>query len=198
MIDPSAEDPGSQRRKLFSSGSLLIVGFGVFLVAGWFLYLPYIPPAWLHDLGADIALRAAADPDAPLPRDTREASPRGLADSPYICVAKVVRQSWDRVVIVAAGQDPRGVAALNEAKWPTKGLDDWAAEMVKDQRYQLIVLLKGDSVIDAQVYYTFWGDLGAIARPEGYTPEQAVFTAASKDGLYVVTPAADVPPDVCK
>ena len=194
----TAPDSGPPPRKLFASGSLLIVGFGIFLVGGWFLYRSYIPPLWLHDFGADIALRAEADPNAALPHDTREASPRGLADSPYICVANVVREPWDRFVAVASGQDPRKVPLLSAAKWSGDALDVWAKEMANDKRFQLIVLLKDNGVVDAQIFYTFWATLDGIARPEGYAPAEAIFTAASKDSVYVVTQAVDVPPDACR
>lgn len=189
---------GPSPRKLFSSGSLLIIGFGVFLVGGWYAYRQFIPPVWLHDFGADIALRAEADPNAALPEDSRQSSPRGLANSPYICVAKIVPQPWDRLIAVAASQDPRAVPALSQAKWSEGALEDLATRMSKDPRYQLLVLLKGGTVVDAQMFYIFWATLDGIARPEGFTPEQAIFTAASKDSVYVLTQAVDAPPDACK
>ncbi len=184
-------------RRFFNSGTAFILAFVLVFVAGWFIYRPYIPPAWLHDLGAEIALRAAADPNAPPPKDIREATPRGLADSPYICVAKVVSQPWDRLVIVAAGKDVRANPTLAGARWPTRSLESVSDQMARDNRYQLIVLLQGDSVIDAQLFYTFWGTLDAIARPEGFAPAEAIFTAASRGGIYVLAHAGDAPPGAC-
>ncbi|MSO73489.1 MAG: hypothetical protein EXQ84_07820 [Rhodospirillaceae bacterium] len=188
----------SARRRLVSSGTAMVLGLGLVFGVGWFLYRPYIPPGWLRDFGADIALRAAADPDPPPPTDTRQVTPRGLADSPYICVAKVVHEPWDRLVVVAAGQEVRAHPILSGARWPSAGLENLAAQMARDDRYQLLVLLKDNAVLDAQLFYTFWGILEGIARPEGYTREEAIFTAASKGGIYVVTQAADVPADACR
>lgn len=186
------------RRPFISSGTLVILSIGMVLLIGWFAYQPYIPPMWLHDLSADIALRAEADPNPALPEDARQASPRGLADSPYICVAKVVHKSWDHIYAVTPGQDLRSHPALSAAVWPKKDLDATVAEMARDKRYQLLVLTKDNTVVDAQLFYTFWGNLDAIARPEGFSSAEAIFTAASQNGVYVVTPAADPPTDVCR
>ncbi len=156
-----------------------------------------IPPVWLHDLAADIALRAEADANAPLPEDSRQASPRGLADSPYVCVAKLVTQPWDRIVFVTAAQDMRTHPVLTAAKWPGDAIDDVATELAKDKRYQLVVLLKDNTVVDAQKFFTFWANLEGVARAEGFTPADAIFTAASKDGVYVVSLAENAPADAC-
>jgi hypothetical protein len=72
-----------------------------------------------------------------------------------------------------------------------------ADELSRDQRYQLVVLVKDNAVVDAQLFFTFWGNLDALARPEGFNRETAVFTAASRDGVYVVRPAENAPADVC-
>jgi len=186
------------RRRFISTGTLLVIGLGLVLLVGWFGYKPMIPPVWLHALAADIALRAAADPNAPLPEDSRQATPRGLADSPYICVAKLVTQPWDRIVVVTANQDLRSHPVLTTAKWAGDGMDDVAAKLATDKRYQLFVLLKDNAVIDAQLFYTFWADLEGVARPDGFTPAEAVFTAASKGGVYVVSLAENAPRDACR
>jgi hypothetical protein len=185
------------RRRFISTGTLLVLGLGLVLVVGWFGYKPMIPPVWLHAFGADIALRAEVDPDAPLPQDSRQASPRGLADSPYICVAKLVTQPWDRIVFVTANQDLHTYPVLTAAKWPGDAMEDVAAELAKDKRYQLIVLIKDNAVIDAQKFFTFWANLEGVARPDGFTPADAIFTATSKDGVYVVSLAENAPPEAC-
>ena len=191
--------PGTpaQKRRFFSTGTAVVLGIGLVLLIGWFAYQPMIPPVWLHDFAADIALRAAADPNAALPEDARQASPRGLADSPYICAAKIIRKPWDRLVAVTSDENLRSHPVLTSAVWPKNDLEAVAAEMARDDRYQLLVLLKDNTVVDAQLFFTFWANLEGIARPEGFTPEQAVFTAASKNGVYVVNEANDAPPDVC-
>ncbi len=186
------------RRWYASSGTWVILGVGLVLVVGWFAYQRYIPPIWLHDFAADIALRAEADPNAKLPEDSRQASPRGLADSPYICAAKSVHIPWDHMYAVTAAQDLRTHPALSQATWPQHDFDATADELKRDTRYQLLVMVKDNSVVDAQLFYTFWGNLEPIARAEGFNREDAIFTAASKDGVYVVTPATDAPADACK
>lgn len=181
-----------------NTGKFVVLGFAaVFLIGGYF-YQRYIPPAWLHAFGADIALRATADPNAPVPEDSRQATPRGLADSPYICVAKTVTEPWDRMVVVTSREALRENALLTAAQWPEDNRDALAKEMADDARYQLIVLLKDNAVSEAEFFYTFWADLKALNRPEGFTRDEAVFTAASQNQLYVVTPAADAPADACK
>jgi len=186
------------RRKVISTGTLLVLGFGLFLLVGWFAYRPYIPPVWLHSFSSDVALRASVAPDAPPPEDIREATPRGLADSPYICAANVVPLAWDRFIAVAPKQDIRSHPVLSTVKWVDESLDTVAERLLRDERYQLIVLLQDNTVLDAQLFFTFWGDLSGIARPEGYTREQAVFTAASKGSVYILSPVTDIPPNACE
>ncbi len=183
-----------------STGTLLVLAFGLFIVIGWFIYRPFIPPAWLHSFASDIALRAFVDPSAPLPDDVdvREVTPRGAVASPYICAAKAISIPWDRMVVVGANEDPRDRDVLKNATWPDQSLESVSQTMSRDERYQVIVLLKDNAVVDVQMFYTFWGDLSGIARVEGFTPAEAVFTSESKDRLYVVKQADGAPPDACR
>ncbi len=190
--------PAAGRPRVIKTGTLVVVGLFAVLLIGWFAYRPYIPPVWLHDFASDIALRASAEPNAPAPEDMRQATPHGLADSPYICVGKIVDMPWDRIVAVTNPESLRTHPVLSQATWPDKNLDDLTAQLTRDQRYQLLVLIKDNTVIDAQLFYTFWAKLDGIARPEGFAREEAIFTAASQGGVYVVSAATDVPPDACK
>ena len=187
------------KRKV-STGTLLVLAFGLFIAIGWFIYRPFIPPVWLHSFASEIALRATVDPNEPLPEevDVREVTPRIQAASPYICAAKAIALPWDRLVVVGAGEDPRAREVLNNAAWPNQTLETASETMGRDTRYQLIVLLKDNSVVDAQMFYTFWGDLSGIARAEGFTPAEAVFASKSKDRLYVVKQADSAPGDACR
>ncbi|MBL8642440.1 MAG: hypothetical protein JNK21_00795 [Rhodospirillaceae bacterium] len=178
------------RAPWWRSGKIVVAGIALSLLIGGYFYRETVPPAWLRAFGAEIALRAAADPSAPLPEDTREASPRGQADNPLICLARIATQSWDRAVFVTTAQ----AASLTDnpvlaaADWP--GRDGARAQLSADDRYQLIILLRENAVIDTQVFFTFWADLSGIARAEGFTPETAVFTAESHAGHYVLNAAA--------
>ena len=67
----------------------------------------------------------------------------------------------------------------------------------KDPRYQLVAFIKDNRVVADALFYTFWGDLGGIARAEGYSPDTAAFTAVVKDGTHMLALAAPFP-DVCK
>src|ERR1700756_5770973 len=117
------------------SGPVLVLALAAILIGGWFIYRSLIPPRWLHNFAADIALRATPDPNAPPPTDTREATPRGLASHPYICFANLVPFPWDRVVFVSADQDPRTAAGLQGVTWTNKDLERYGKLMATDDRY---------------------------------------------------------------
>jgi hypothetical protein len=188
---------GPAPKRFVSTGTLLVLGFVAVIVLGWFAYQPYIPPVWLHSLSADIAARAEPDPNPKPVEDIRQASPHGRADTPYICVAKVANIPWDHLFVVTASQDLRAHPVLSQAQWPHHNLNKMADELSRDARYQLIVLVKDNVVSDAQLFYTFWGKLDALARPEGFNRETAIFTSASHDGIYVVSPAENAPANAC-
>jgi hypothetical protein len=172
------------------SGTVLVLGLIAAMAAGWFLYRQFIPATWLRNFAADIALRAAPDPAAPPPADTREATPRGLAASPYICLRKLVPFDWDRLIVVPSRGDLRTMPELQGVTWPDDAPTRYPARMATDPRYQLIVLVKGDKVVADELFYTIWADLSALARPEGFAPETAIFTAVVQGGRYVLTPIA--------
>jgi hypothetical protein len=179
------------------SGTVVVLLLAAVLAGGWLLYRHLIPPAWMHNFVADIALRATPDPNAPPPMDTRQATPRGLASHPYICFADLVPFPWDRVVFLSADLDPRTAPALLNATWPNNDLARFAKLMQDDDRYQLVVLLKGDHVIADEPFFTFWADLSQLNRPEGFVPETAVFTAAVQGGRYVLAPVQPPMPPAC-
>jgi hypothetical protein len=179
------------------SGTILVLALVAILIGGWFIYRTLIPPTWLHNFAADIALRATPDPDAPPPEDTRQATPRGLASSPYICLRKLIHFSWDRFVVVPSNGDPREVAALKGVEWPDNAATRYAALMAHDPRYQLIVLLKDNRVVADDAFFTFWGDLSALATPDGFTPDSAVFAAIVQHGHYVLAPVPSPFPSDC-
>lgn len=180
------------------TGTLVVLGLVAVIAVGWIWYRPYIPPEWLHSFASDIALRANIDPNAPTPEDMRQASPRTVAESPYICVGKVIQEPWDRIVAVTNADSLRDHAVLKQATWPKNNFNEFVDQLGRDKRYQLLVLLKDNTVEEAQLFYTFWGQLDGIARPEGFAREEAIFTADSKSGVYVVSAAVDVPPETCR
>ncbi|TAL03140.1 MAG: hypothetical protein EPO08_04980 [Rhodospirillaceae bacterium] len=179
------------------SGTVVVLGIAAFMAAGWLLYRDFIPATWLRNFAADIALRASPDPTAPPPADTREATPRGLAANPYICLRKLVPFDWDRLVVVPSKGDLRTAPGLQGVVWPDDAPTRYPARMADDPRYQLIVLVKGDQVVADELFYTFWADLSALAGPDGFTPETAIFTAVVQGGRYVLTPVAASALSVC-
>ncbi len=181
--------------KGITSGTVLVIGLAAIMGLGWFSYRAFVPPQWLHDLAGDISYRSAPDPDAAPPRDTREAKPVVMPPHPYICVAKLVPFAWDRMVIVPSQADPR--AAMGGAAWDSSKADDLAVRMAKDPRYQLVAFIKDNRVVADALFYTFWGDLGGIARAEGYSPDTAAFTAVVKDGTHMLA-LAEPFPYICK
>lgn len=184
-------------RRSLNSGTVFVLGLAACMFVGWLLYQPYLPVAWLHDFSGEIAARAAADPTPPEPEDVRQTQRRVTPSHPYICATDFIRLAWDRMVVVTAAEDILTHPLLAEAAWGRLSRDDMAAQMKSDKRYQLIVLLRDGAVVDAQLFFTFWGDLTALARPEGFGRAEAVFTAYSNDGIYFVAPAANVPGGVC-
>jgi hypothetical protein len=171
------------------SGKLVVLGLAAILGIGWVFYRETLPPTWLHEFGSDISLRATVDPNAPLPEDAREATPRGLADNPLICAANVISQPWDRVVFVTheQGKTLQEHPVLGPAQWMGNGLTATQARLIADDRYQIIALMDGGKVRDSQLFFTFWADLSGLARPQGFSPEEAIFTAASVQGRYVLS-----------
>ena len=182
-----------------SNGSWAVLTFIAVFVFGWLVYRDGIPPTWLRDFAAEIALRATADSAAPLPEDSRQATPRGLADSPYICAANIMPLAWDKMVVVTTPEEALAQSDLASAAWQGtwNSAEDLGNQLASDKRYQAIVLLKDGKVQAAELFFTFWADLKALARPEGFAPTDAIFVAAVKGGTYVLTMPTDLPPNAC-
>jgi hypothetical protein len=189
-------EPGQPTPRM-KSGTVFVIGLALCGLAGWLLYQPYLPKEWLHDFSGEIAVRAAADPTPPEAEDVRQVQRRETPSHPYICVTDVIRVPWDKLVVIAPGQNILSHPLLADAKWEQRAREEAAAQMKTDERYQLIVLLRENAVVDAQLFFTFWGDLSALARPEGFARSEAVFTGYSNDGIYFVAPATDVPTGTC-
>lgn len=175
----------------WQSGKIVVFGIALVLAVGSYFYAKTVPPTWLHDFGAEIALHAAADPNPITPEDSRQATPRGQTDNPLICATRVIPQPWDRIVFVTheQGKTLSQHATLGQAQWLDNTLGSIQSQLAADDRYQLVVLMNGNVVRDAQIFFTFWADLSGLAQPEGYGPETAIFTAASVQGRYVVSTA---------
>ena len=198
MAEPAPADTARRGFRL-SNGTWAVLTFIAVFGFGWFMYRQGIPPAWLRDFAAEVALRAAADPDAPTPDDSRQATPRGLADNPYICMANITPLTWDKMVVVTNAEEARAQADLMAASWTgawssAEGLGN---ELARDQRYQAVVLLKDGKVQAAELFFTFWANLKALARPEGFTPGDAIFVAAVRSGTYVLSIPAEIPATAC-
>ena len=187
----------AQPKPRVKSGTVFVLGLALCGLAGWLLYQPYLPKAWLHDFSGEIAVRAAADPTPPEAEDVRQVQRRETPSHPYICATDFIRVPWDRMGVITAGEDMLSHPLLVDAKWDQRAREEAVAQMKADERYQLIVLLRENAVVDAQLFFTFWGDLSALARPEGFARSEAVFTAYSNDGIYFVAPAKDVPAGIC-
>ena len=181
------------------SGTFLVLGLLVIFGGGWFIYRAAIPPTWLRDFGSEIAMRAKPDPNAPPPEDTRQVTPRVVIPHPYICFANVVKDpAWTKLVFVSTEQALKDQPVLAQATWPRGLFEKFADELERDPRYQLVALVNGNTVVDAQLFYTFWAKLDQVIKPEGYTPENAIFLAEVKDGTYVLLPAPeDAPANIC-
>lgn len=171
------------------NGRLAVLVFATGIAGVLATYLFTLPEPWLRAFGEEIARRAAADPNPPLPEDTRQATPRAPVDNPYICLASVIARPWERAVVVRHDTPLDQVPLVAQAQWNEDERRAAAALLASDDRYQFIVLIDGGRVVDHQLFYTFWGDLSALARPEGFTPDTAIFTAQSLGGNYVLAVA---------
>ncbi|MDX2221511.1 MAG: hypothetical protein SFV21_02110 [Rhodospirillaceae bacterium] len=171
------------------TGRLAVIVFALGIAVVLAMYLFTLPEPWLRAFAAEIAARAAADPNPPLPEDTRQATPRAAVDNPLICLANVIDRPWERAVIVMHDTPLADVPVIAAAAWSDDVRAAAAAQLASDDRYQLIVLVDGGRVVDHQLFYTFWGDLRALARPEGFTPDTAIFTAQSLGGSYKLSVA---------
>jgi hypothetical protein len=180
------------------SGTVFVIALGLCGALGWVLYQPYLPKEWLHDFAGEIAIRATPDPTPPEAEDVRQVQRRETPAHRFICAADVIRLAWDRMVVLTADQDLATHPRLADANWGRLARDEIAARLGSDSRYQFIVLMQGAAVVDAQLFFTFWGDLGALARPDGFGRAEAVFTAHSDDGIYHLAPAGQVPEGTCK
>ncbi len=195
---PSTQDDAlPPQRRAFRSGTLLIIGFGIFLLVGWVFYRQTLPPTWLYDFSEAVALHTSPDPSPPEPEDIRQVAPPVSVDDPYICVGNVIDLAWDHIFAVTSGKNLQTHPVLSQSIWPDLPLAHYADLMARDERYQLLVLADANTIVDAQLYFTFWGDLSPISRPEGFTRSEAVFTSASLNGLYIVSPALDAPVGTC-
>ena len=194
----SAQDTGpSPKRRMFRSGTLLIIGLVAFVLVGWVFYRQTLPAAWLHDFSEAIALHASLDPDPPEPEDIRQVSRRTPVENPYICVSNVIDLPWDNLFVITSEQDLESHPVLSDAMWHKQSLQYYVELLDRDDRYQLIVLVQDRNVLDAQLYFTFWGDLAALTQPDGFSRADAVFTAASQGGRYIVSPAMDASAGTC-
>jgi hypothetical protein len=172
-------------RDLRFSGKIAVFAMAAMLAAVLLAYRYTLPEPWLRAFAEDIAIRAESDPNPPPPEDTRQAQRREPVDNRLICLARTARQPWDRVVIVTGAAGLGAIAELTpEQRRESEVL------LQSDRRYQLIVLVREGAVVDRQLFFTFWGDLSALDRPTGFAPGEAIFTAASRGGRYILAPAA--------
>ena len=158
------------------SGTFLVLGLLVIFGGGWFIYRAAIPPTWLRDFGSEIAMRAKPDPNAPPPEDTRQVTPRVVIPHPYICFANVVKDpAWTKLVFVSTEQALKDQPVLAQATWPRGLFEKFADELERDPRYQLVALVNGNTVVDAQLFYTFWAKLDQVISPKAIRPRTQFF-----------------------
>jgi hypothetical protein len=177
------------------SGKIAVLAIAALLVFILIGYRYTLPDRWLRAFAEQIAMRAALDPNPPIPDDTRQASDRIPADNPLICMRDLPAGDWDTIVFVKNGQRIADHPVLNPAAWDDRA--ETERLLASDDRYQMIVLLKDKAVIDHELFFTFWGDLSALTRPEGFTRDTAIFTAASRGGRYVLSLADGAQPSDC-
>ncbi|MBM3514252.1 MAG: hypothetical protein FJX59_11135 [Alphaproteobacteria bacterium] len=179
------------------TGRIAVIALAVmlgFVVLG---YLFTLPATWLRSFGAEIAYRAEADPNPPLPDDTRQTLRREDVANRLICMASIPSFDWDKMIVVPSGQSLAAHPVLGAVTWAAGDLADTDQLLNRDDRYQLIALVSEGAVVAHELFYTFWGDLSALARPEGFTRSDAIFKAASRGGRYLLSVADGASPSEC-
>ena len=172
----------SQRRLAIISLLLtLTVLVGVF-------YSQFVPASWLRNFAEDIVLRAVI-PEGQAVGAFSPLSGRESPASPHICLAKLTPFSWDRFYVVAPFTDLRSHPSLGQLNWPVDDLDVLSRRVLDDSRYQLLVFVHQNRVVEYEHYFTLWGDLSALMRTEGFGPESAVFTAMTNRDKYILRPS---------
>ena len=171
---------------------VITLAFGVAGAAVWFAYDVMMAPRWMRAFAEELASRATVvSTSAP---DTAFSTMKGREDpdSPFICISELTDFDWDRLYVVQSGGPVQ--PALEAMSWARDSARTMNARLARDPRYQLIVFTRGGEVTAFDYYFTMWGDLSAVARPQGFDPMSAVFVAESNGGSYTVL-QADVDAD---
>lgn len=156
-------------------------------IAGWYVYDAMMAPGWMRDFGLDISARANVVTVSSGETAFSTMQGREDPDSPYICFSHSADFAWDRVYFVPSGGPiQNGLAALS---WPKGTIEDINTRMANDSRYQLIAIERDGTVVDHGYYFTMWSDLSELARANGFSRSEAVFTAESNGETFTVKPA---------
>lgn len=179
------------------TGKIAVLGIAAALGFVLLGYAFTLPDPWLRSFGAEIAYRAEGDPNPPLPEDSRQEQRREAVENRLICMASVADFPWDAMFVIPSGQHLTTHPVLGTAAWADGTVGDVDRLLNDDDRYQLIALVDDGRVVEHQLFYTFWGDLSALARPAGFTRDTAIFTAASRGGRYILRVADTAQPSQC-
>ncbi len=164
-------------------------------VAGWFVYDALMAPRWMRAFGLDVAARATIVSSLSNNIAFSSLKDRPDPDSPYICMSKSATFPWQRVYIVPSGGTiPENLTLI---PWPDEDVDLHQSRLNSDDRYQLIVFVDDDQVVEYGYYFTIWADLSALGHTNGFARDEAVFSAESNGEIYRLQFVEEAPYDVC-
>jgi hypothetical protein len=164
-------------------------------LAGWVMYDAMMAPRWMRDFGLEMAAKATIVSSRS--EETAFSTMKGRAEpeSPYICLADITSFDWDRVYVI--GSDGQVTGDLGAKDWQGEDLNVLNRRMREDNRYQLIAFERQGQIIEQGFYFTMWADLTDLARPEGFTPNEAVFLADSDGEVYTLSVAGPASANHC-
>jgi len=142
------------------------------------MYKAVLGPDWVRSLAREITMRAELSSEQVNNGIVFSAlKDRPNPEMPFICMNRVATFSWDTVYFIKSGKSLSSF--LKKINWTDIDKKKYIDRMNRDNRYQLIVFVLENKVVDHAFYFTLWADVSGLDRSQGYQKNQAVFTAES-------------------
>ena len=164
---------------LWNRSRILIITFFILVFSMILLmYKVVLGPVWVRSLAKEITMRAELSSDQinngivfSVMKDRPE------PEMPFICMNRVANFSWDKVYFIGSVNSLDSF--FSKIDWTNIDKKKYIDRLTRDDRYQLIVFVSENKVVDHAFYFTLWADVSDLDRPQGYEKNQSVFTAES-------------------